>query len=193
MSRIGKKPVPIPAGIKVSVAGQTVNVDGPKGKLSMMLRPELTVRVDDATKAIIIDRKDETRLTRSLHGTARSLLTNMVEGCLSGYLRAMEVYGVGYGVQIAGTKLTLTVGKSHPVIFDVPAGLKVEVQVPQARGETEPAKFTIAGVDKQLVGEFAAQVRLSRKPEPYKGKGVRYSGEYVRRKVGKAFAGAGSS
>ena len=192
MSRIGKKPVPIPAGVKVSVAGRTVNVEGPKGKLSWSFGAGLSASVDTAAKAVVITRADEERQTRSLHGTARSILSNMIEGCLNGYVKALEVYGVGYGVQTAGTKLTLTVGKSHPVVFDIPTGLKVEVQVPQARGETEPAKFTISGVDKQLVGEFSAMVRRSRKPEPYKGKGVRFAGEYVRRKVGKAFAGAGS-
>ena len=191
MSRIGKKPVPIPNGIKVAVSGQTINVEGPKGKLSWSFRPEMSVRIDDATKSVVVERNDDERLSRSLHGLTRSLIANMVEGCANGYTRALEVYGVGYGVQLVGTKLTLAVGKSHPVAFELPAGLKVEVQVPQARGETEPAKFTITGADKQVVGEFAAQIRRSRPPEPYKGKGVRYTGEYVRRKVGKAFAGAG--
>jgi len=192
MSRIGKKPVPIPAGIKVSVSGRAVSVKGPKGELSWTMGVGLSAAVDEAAKAVVITRADEERQTRSLHGTARSILSNMIEGCLNGYTKAMEVYGVGYGVQMAGTKLTLLVGKSHPVVFDIPAGLKVDVQVPQARGETEPAKFTVSGVDKQLVGEFSSQCRRTRKPEPYKGKGVRYAGEYVRRKVGKAFAGAGS-
>jgi len=192
MSRIGKKPVPIPAGVKVSVAGSTIHVEGPKGKLSWAHGAGLSVSVDTSAKAVNLTRANEERQTRCLHGTARAILANMIEGCLNGYVKAMEVYGVGYGVQMAGTKLTLMVGKSHPVVFDIPTGLKVEVQVPQARGETEPAKFTISGVDKQVVGEFASQCRRTRKPEPYKGKGVRYAGEYVRRKVGKAFAGAGS-
>ena len=193
MSRIGKKPVPIPAGVKVSVSGVTVSVEGPKGQLSWSHRPEITVKVDEAAKALVVERKDDERLTRSLHGLTRSIVANMVIGCLSGYSRSLEVYGVGYGVQLAGTKFTLIVGKSHPVTFDVPSGLKVEVQTPQARGETEPARFTVSGPDKQAVGEFAARVRRTRPPEPYKGKGVRYAGEYVRRKVGKAFAGTGGA
>jgi large subunit ribosomal protein L6 len=178
--------------VKVSVSGQTVNVEGPKGKLAWTFSPAVTVKVDDASKSVVIERKNDQRQTRCLHGLTRSLIANMVLGCEKGYLKALEVYGVGYGVQGQGQKFTLNCGLSHPVVFDVPAGLKVEVQVPQARGETEPAKFTVAGADKQAVGEFAASVRRARKPEPYKGKGVRYAGEHVRRKVGKAFAGAGS-
>jgi large subunit ribosomal protein L6 len=116
----------------------------------------------------------------------------MIEGCSKGYVRGMEVYGVGYGVQLAGSKLTVNCGFSHPVFFDVPEGVTVEIQTPQARGDTDPAKFTVSGPDKQAVGQLAAKIRMARKPEPYKGKGIRYAGEYVRRKVGKAFAGTGS-
>jgi large subunit ribosomal protein L6 len=192
MSRIGKKPIDIPAGIKISVAAQTVNVEGPKGKLSWTFKPQVSLKVDEASKTVTVERIDDERESRCLHGLTRSLVNNMIEGCLKGYVKALEVYGVGYGVQIQGQKFTLNCGRSHPILLDVPAGLKVEVQVPQARGETEPAKFTVSGPDKQAVGEFAARVRKGRKPEPYKGKGVRYAGEYVRRKVGKAFAGAGS-
>lgn len=181
--------MPVPSGVKVAVNGNTINVEGPKGKLSWSFRPEVSVKVDGGN--VVVERKDDERLSRALHGLTRSLIANMINGCLNGYARALEVYGVGYGVSLQGAKLTLSVGKSHPVVFDVPAGLKVEVQVAQARGETEPAKFTISGADKQAVGELAARVRRSRPPEPYKGKGVRYAGEYVRRKVGKAFAGAG--
>jgi large subunit ribosomal protein L6 len=193
MSRIGKKPIAIPSGIKVSVSADTVNVEGPKGKLSWTHRSEITVRLDAAAKTVVVERKDDERSSRCLHGLTRSLINNMIEGCLNGYSKALEVYGVGYSVALQGAKFTVNCGRSHPVVFDVPAALKVEVQVPQARGETEPAKFTVSGPDKQAVGEFAARVRKSRKPEPYKGKGVRYAGEYVRRKVGKAFAGAGTS
>ena len=167
MSRIGKKPIPIPAGVKVSASGQTVNVEGPKGKLSWTHRQEITVKVDESAKAVIVERKDDLRESRCLHGLTRSLINNMVDGCLKGYSKALEVYGVGYGVSIQGAKFTLNCGRSHPVVFDVPAGLKVEVQVPQARGETEPAKFSVSGPDKQAVGEFAARVRRGRKPEPY--------------------------
>ncbi len=192
MSRIGKKPIPVLDGVKVSVSGRTVNIEGPAGKISWTYRPEISVALDSGGKNVVVDRSGDDRLNKSLHGLTRSVISNMILGCKNGYLKAMEVYGVGYGVQLQGNKFTLNCGKSHPVVFEVPAGIKIEVTVAQARGDTEPAKFVIKGADKHLVGEFAAQVRKIRKPEPYKGKGVRYAGEYVRRKVGKAFAGAGA-
>jgi len=191
MSRIGKKPIPIPDGVKVALDGQTVRVEGPQGKLAWTPRTEISVAIDANAKAVVVTRKDDARLSRSLHGLSRSLIANMIEGCLKGYSRSLELYGVGYGVVSQGNKFTLTCGYSHPVVFEVPAGLKMEVTTPQARGDSEPARFTIRGADKQAVGEFAAQLRRVRPPEPYKGKGVRYAGERVRRKVGKAFAGAG--
>lgn len=192
MSRIGKKPIPIPDGVKVSLNGSTIDVEGPAGKLAWTFRSEMTVQVDTTAKLVTVTRKGDERLDRALHGLTRSLIANMIQGCLQGYMKALEVYGVGYGVQLQGKKFTVNCGMSHPVIFDVPDGLIVEVQTPQARGETEPARFSVKGADKQAVGEFAARVRKSRPPEPYKGKGIRYTGEYVRRKVGKAFAGAGA-
>jgi len=191
MSRIGKKPIPIPNGVKVAVNGRTVNVEGPQGKLSWTPRDEITVALDASGKSLIVTRKDDERMSRALHGLSRSLIANMVEGCANGYSRSLELYGVGYSVQIQGTKFTMNCGYSHPVVFEVIAGLKVEVQTPQARGDAEPARFSVRGADKQAVGELAAQIRRARPPEPYKGKGVRYTGERVRRKVGKAFAGAG--
>ncbi len=191
MSRIGKQPVLIPDGVKVTIKDRCVSVEGPVGKLKWTHRPEIDVQLDQGGKSLVVTRHSEDRMSRSLHGLTRSLIANMVLGCKTGYLKAMEVYGVGYGVQCQAGKVTLNVGKSHPEVFDVPAGVTVEVQTPQARGETEPARFTIKGADKQAVGELAARVRKSRPPEPYKGKGVRYAGEYIRRKAGKAFAGAG--
>jgi len=191
MSRIGKQPVPIPDGVKVVLKDRCVSVEGPVGKLQWTHRPEIAVQFDESGKNILVTRQGDDRLRRSLHGLTRSLIANMVVGCKTGYVKAMEVYGIGYGVQCQSGKLTLNVGKSHPVVFDVVDGLTVEVQAPQARGETEPARFTIKGADKQAVGELAARVRKSRPPEPYKGKGVRYAGERIRRKAGKAFAGAG--
>jgi len=193
MSRIGKQPVAIPDGIKVAIKDRCVCVEGPLGKLKWTHRPEIDVQLGPDGKSIVVSRKSEDRLSRSLHGLTRSLIANMVLGCKTGYLKAMEVYGVGYGVACQAGKLTLNVGKSHPVVFEVPAGVIVEVQTPQARGETEPARFTIKSPDKQAVGELAARVRKSRPPEPYKGKGVRYAGEYIRRKTGKAFAGTGGA
>jgi large subunit ribosomal protein L6 len=191
MSRIGKAPVPIASGVTVSVSGRTVSVEGPQGKLSWEHRPEVAVEVDTDAKEVRVSRSGEDRLSRSLHGLTRALIANMVEGCAKGFTKDMEVYGVGYGVQLAGQTLTVNCGKSHPEVFQVPTGVTVEVQTPAARGDNDPAKFSIKGADKQIVGEFAAQIRKRRPPEPYKGKGVRYAGEYVRRKVGKAFAGTG--
>ncbi len=193
MSRIGKKPIPIPAGVTVALSGQTVNVEGPLGKLSWTHRPELTVTLDEAGKTITVDRCDDERSSRSLHGLTRSLIANMVEGVTKGFSKKLEIYGVGYGAQVQGTKLNVTCGLSHPAVFEIPMGVNVEVVTPQARGDSDPARLTVSGPDKQAVGEFAARVRRARPPEPYKGKGVRYDDEHVRRKVGKAFAGAGGA
>jgi len=190
MSRIGKKPIPIPDGVKVTLDGSTVSVEGPKGRLSWTPRPEVTVSLDDQARQITVGVRGQDRLCRSLHGLSRSLIANMIEGCSKGFAKSLEIYGVGYGCQLQGNKLTVTCGMSHPVVFEVPQGLEVNVEVPQARGEA-PAKFTISGPDKQQVGEFAARIRKVRPPEPYKGKGIRYAGEQIRRKVGKAFAGGG--
>ncbi len=191
MSRIGKKPIPVPDAVKVAVNGQTVNVEGAKGKLSWTYRQEITVDYDQDAKVVTVDRRTNDRLSRALHGTTRALIANMIEGCEKGYQRDLEVYGVGYGVQIQGRRISLTVGYAQPRSFDIPEGIEVDIDTPQARGDTDPAKFKVVGADKQAVGEFAARLRKSRPPEPYKGKGVRYAGEYVRRKVGKAFGGAG--
>lgn len=187
MSRIGKKPVAIPSGVKVSVTGQTVQVEGPLGTLRFTHRSEITSTVEG--DQVIVTRQDDERERRALHGLTRSLINNMVIGVSQGFQKNMEVYGVGYGVQLQGNKFTINCGKSHPEILDVPAGVIVDVQTPQARGDTDPAKFSVKGPDKQAVGEFAAKCRHCRPPEPYKGKGVRHADEQVRRKVGKAFAG----
>ena len=189
MSRIGKKPIPIPDGVTVNVADLTVQVQGPKGTLTWTHRPEVNVQVDG--KTVVVGRNGEDRGCRSLHGLTRSLVANMIEGCLQGYSRQLELYGVGYSVQLQGSKLSVACGLSHPAVFDVPQGITVDITTPQARGDSEPARFTVYGIDKQAVGEMAARVRKARPPEPYKGKGIRYAGEKVRRKVGKAFAGAG--
>lgn len=189
MSRVGNKPIPILDGVKVSLAGRTVSVEGPVGKLSWTHREELTVELDEQARTLLVTRSSDSRTARSLHGLTRSLIANMVEGCANGFIKRLEVYGVGYGVQVQGTKFTLTCGFSHPAVLEIPAGLTVEVTTPQARGDTDPARFAVSGADKQQVGEFAARARKIRPPEPYKGKGVRYAGEHIRRKVGKAFAG----
>lgn len=184
------KPVDVPSGVKVNVSGTTVQVEGPLGKLSFTHRPEITVRMDG--NQVIVTRPDDERQSKALHGLTRSLINNMVIGVSKGYQKKLEVYGVGYGVLLQGMNFTINCGKSHPEILSVPAIVKVDVQTPQARGDSEPARFTVSGPDKQAVGEFAAQCRRCRPPEPYKGKGVRYADEHVRRKVGKAFAGGGA-
>jgi large subunit ribosomal protein L6 len=189
MSRIGRTPIAIPSGVKVAVNGNQVNVEGTLGTLQMTFRPEIQVKVEDTQ--ILVDRADDERQSRALHGLTRSLIANMVDGVTKGFEKKLEVYGVGYGVQLQGSQLTINCGKSHPEVLDVPTGVTVEVVTAQARGDTEPARFTVKGPDKQAVGEFAAKCRRTRPPEPYKGKGVRYADEYVRRKVGKAFAGGG--
>ena len=180
-------------GVKVSIDARTVTVEGPVGKLSWAHRFEIAVAMDESGENIVVSRSSDDRMSRSLHGLTRSLIANMIDGCAKGFTKALEVYGVGYGVQLQGSKLTVNCGLSHSVVFDVPSTLTVEVQVAQARGDTDPAKLTISGADKQAVGELAARIRKTRPPEPYKGKGIRYAGERVRRKVGKAFAGAGGA
>ena len=185
MSRIGQKPIAIPNGVTVSVAGKTVNVEGKLGKLELNCRPEVDVKVED--NQVHVSRVSEERFARAMHGTTRALVQNMIVGVTEGYKKSLEVYGVGYGVDLKGDKLTITCGKSHPEILDVPNGVNIDIQTAQARGDNDPAKFTVSGVDKQMVGEFAAKCRRTRPPEPYKGKGLRYAGEAIRRKVGKAF------
>jgi len=183
----------VPDKVTVSVDGRTVNVEGPKGKLSWTHRAEMTVSLDDSGKTITVTRCDDERLSRALHGTTRALIANMIEGCLNGYERKLEIYGVGYGLQDQGANISINVGFAQPRVAAIPTGVTVTVEVPQARGDTDPAKFTISGADKQAVGEFAAEIRKIRPPEPYKGKGIRYADERVQRKVGKAFAGAGTA
>ena len=178
MSRIGRKPVDIPAGITVKVDGQTVNVEGPKGKLKIDVRPEITVKLNDEGNAVIVDRKDENRESRAYHGLTRSLINNMIVGVKDGYEKKLELQGVGYVCSLQGNKLSLRVGYANEIHKTVPTGL--EVKCP------DQTHINISGCDKQLVGQFAAEVRAARKPEPYKGKGVRYLGEHVKIKPGKA-------
>jgi large subunit ribosomal protein L6 len=180
MSRIGRKPVPVPANVKVSVADLTVQVEGPKGKLSFQHRPEIGVTFDEAARRLLVTRSDDERLSRALHGLTRSLVANMVEGVTNGYTKKLEIVGVGYQAQIKkANTVALQVGYANQVVLEAPAG--VTVAVPDA------THITITGADKQAVGQFAAVIRKVRPPEPYKGKGIRYEGEVVRRKAGKAF------
>ncbi|MFO0870169.1 MAG: 50S ribosomal protein L6 [Pirellulales bacterium] len=178
MSRIGLKPVPILDGVKVSVAGRTVNVEGPQGKLSWEHRPEVKVAVDATAKQVVVSRVSEERLAKALHGLTRSLIQNMVVGVKQGYEKRLEVIGVGYVVSVQGKLVTLRVGFANEIKKEIPAGLKVTCP--------DQTHVVIQGCDKQLVGQFAAELRSVRKPEPYKGKGVRYQGEHVKIKPGKA-------
>ncbi len=178
MSRIGKLPITVPAGVEVKLTGQDVEVKGPKGSLSLTVSEPITVAKNEAGE-IEVTRPDDERESRSLHGLTRTLVNNMVIGVTEGYEKKLEIVGVGYRVISKGpTQLEFNLGFSHPVIVDAPAGVTFAVEKPTA--------FSVQGIDKQVVGEVAANIRKLRKPEPYKGKGVRYAGEHVRRKVGKA-------
>ena len=176
MSRIGKQPVPIPAGVDVVIDGQSVSVKGPKGTLELAVAEPITVaRGDDGT--ILISRPDDERRSRSLHGLSRTLVANLVTGVTEGYTTKMEIFGVGYRVQQKGSNLEFALGYSHPVIIEPPEGITFAVE--------SPTKFSVTGIDKQKVGQISSNIRRLRRPDPYKGKGVRYEGEQIRRKVGK--------
>ena len=175
MSRIGKQPVVIPGGVKVQVAEGKVRVEGPKGKLEFAPHPNMKVELSD--KSVKISRPNDERINRSLHGLTRSLIANMVQGVTDGFEKRLEIQGVGYRAQLRGRDLELALGYSHPVSIKAPDG--IEFEVPQ------PTRIVVKGASKQRVGEIAAYIRKQRKPEPYKGKGIRYEGEYVQRKVGK--------
>ena len=194
MSRIGKKAINIPAGVKVEFAGQTVKVSGPKGSLELQRHPKITVKLDETGKKILVDNTaPEGKLERAMFGTTRALLNNMVIGVSKGFEKKMEIYGTGYNVKEQGGKLILTVGYANPAQIAIPKSVKVVIEVPATKGNDTPAKFTLTGYDKQELGQFAAEVRKIRPPEPYQGKGIRYGGEYVRRKAGKAFASGASA
>ena len=176
MSRIGKQPIPVPSGVEVKIDGSTVVVKGPKGELSQTFTDVLTIEQKDGE--LVVTRPDDSRTARSLHGLTRTLLANMVTGVSEGFSKNLEIVGVGYRAILKGSDLELQLGFSHPVVVSAEPGITFEVPA--------PTKITVRGIDKQLVGQVAADIRKWRKPEPYKGKGVRYEGEYVRRKLGKA-------
>ena len=178
MSRIGKQPIPIPSGVTVSVDGSTVRVKGPKGEMVQTFRPEMKIAVNDGV--LTVERPTESKQDRALHGLTRALLANMVNGVTTGYRKALELVGVGYKAEKRGKNLVLTVGYSHPVEYPEAAGLTITTPA--------PTQIVIEGIDKQRVGQAAAEIRAVRPPEPYKGKGIRYQGEHVRRKAGKAGA-----
>jgi large subunit ribosomal protein L6 len=180
VSRIGKRPVPLPKGVTVSVAGREVTVKGPKGEIKRLVHPELTVTADEQQVAVGRP-SDETR-HKALHGLTRTLIRNMVQGVSQGYSKTLEIHGVGYKAELQGGGIKLTVGFSHPVDFRAPAGIKFTVD--------NNTLIKVDGVDKELVGQVASEVRKVRPPEPYQGKGIRYQGEHVRRKAGKTGATA---
>ena len=178
MSRIGKQPIPVPSGVTVSVDGSTVRVKGPKGEMVQSFRPEMKIALEDG--AVVIERASDSKEDRALHGLTRALIANMVEGVTKGYRKALELVGVGYKAEKRGKNLILTVGFSHPVEYPEAPGLSISTPA--------PTQIVVEGIDKQKVGQAAAEIRSVRPPEPYKGKGIRYQGEHVRRKAGKAGA-----
>jgi large subunit ribosomal protein L6 len=176
MSRIGKSPIDLPSGVEVKVSGNVVSVKGPKGTLTQEIQPSMSVDIDDGT--LTVSRENDERQVRALHGLTRSLINNMVIGVTDGYSKELTAVGVGYRAALKGNTLELQVGFSHPVSIEAPDGIVFDVP--------EPTKIIVSGIDKQMVGQIAANVRAVRPPEPYKGKGIRYVDEYVRRKAGKA-------
>jgi len=176
MSRIGRLPITVPSGVDVTIDGRNVTVTGPKGSLSRALHPDMTLSREDGT--LVVTRPTEQKTHKQLHGLTRTLVNNMVVGVTDGYRKGLEITGVGYRAALNGRRLTLNLGYSHPIEIDPPEGISFEVE--------NPTRLAVVGIDKELVGQIAAKVRQTRKPEPYKGKGVRYSGEYIRRKAGKA-------
>ncbi len=176
MSRIGRLPITVPAGVDVSFDGRVITVKGPKGSLTRELPPR--IEVEREGESLVVTRPTENKLDKSLHGLTRTLVNNMVVGVTDGYRKGLEIVGVGYRAQKTGDKLVLALGYSHPIEIDPPAGISFELE--------NPTHLAVVGIDKELVGQVAAKVRATRKPEPYKGKGVRYAGEKVRRKAGKA-------
>ncbi len=175
MSRIGKNPIEIPSGVDVTVDGQNVRVKGPKGELALTVSEPITVAKED--NSIVVTRPNDERRSRALHGLSRSLINNLVVGVTQGYTTKMEIFGVGYRVQAKGRDLEFALGYSHPVPIEAPEGITFAVE--------SPTKFSVSGIDKQQVGQISANIRRLRRPDPYKGKGIRYEGEQIRRKVGK--------
>ena len=185
MSRIGKKPVKVPSGVKVEVTPQLLKVSGAKDTLTLDL--DGAVSVSQEGDEVVVTRKDDSRHARAMHGTIRSHIANMIEGVTKGFQRGLSIYGTGYSVKVQGQNLEVAVGFAKPVVMPIPAGINVEIKTPAARGNDNPAQFIISGPSKHLVGQFAAAIRLKKPPEPYLGKGIRYTDEQIKRKVGKAF------
>ena len=180
MSRIGKKPVEVPANVKVAIAGQNVTVEGPLGKLELAFRPEVAVAFDDAARTVTVSPTLDSRAARAMHGLYRALIQNMVVGVTQGYEKKLEIFGTGYMMVLVGSVLQIRAGFANEIHLDVPEGVKVKTESQQA--------LTVSGIDKQAVTQFAAEIRAVRKAEPYLGKGIKYAGEIIRRKESKAAA-----
>jgi large subunit ribosomal protein L6 len=176
MSRIGKLPITVPSGVDVKIDGRTVTVKGPKGTLSHTVIEPITIERDDSG-AVVVNRPDDERKSKAYHGLSRTLVNNLFVGVTAGYEKKLEIHGVGYRVVLKGTSLEFALGYSHPVVIEAPEGITFKVE--------SPTRFSVSGIDKQTVGEISAKIRKLRRPDPYKGKGVRYAGEVIRRKVGK--------
>ena len=182
MSRIGRKPVPIAKGIKIEKKDRTIRIAGPKGELSAVVHPAIGFEIKG--EEVLLSRTSDEKSVKALHGLWRALINNMVKGVTEGFQRKLEIVGVGYKAELRGKRLQLALGYSHPIVFNPPEGIKLEV--------SQPTNITISGADKQLVGQVASKIRSFRPPEPYKGKGIMYEGEYIRRKAGKAAATVGA-
>jgi large subunit ribosomal protein L6 len=198
MSRVGKKLVPVPSGVTVKVAGRDVTATGPKGSSSLKAPPGSQVVLEDGAKSVRVNRLDDSKQSRANHGLTRALIANLIRGVEAGFEKRLQIYGTGYNCSLKGKVLHLNVGfsgrnrgKGSQFELPVPAGIEVTVERDAARGDNEPAQFVIRGVDRQKVGQFAAEVHSLRKTEPYKGKGIRYEGEVIKKKQGKALTAGG--
>lgn len=185
MSRIGKEPIPLPAGVTAELTDHQLTVKGPRGELSRQLPESMQIAVEG--DAVVVRRPSDSKEHRSLHGLTRSLVANMIHGVTQGYLKVLELYGVGFRVQLQDQRLQMQLGFSHPIIFDLPDGISAQVEtfVPTGENDYLSCRVTLAGIDKELLGQTAASLRANKTPEPYKGKGFRYQGEHIRRKAGK--------
>lgn len=186
MSRIGKQPVKVPSDVKVAINNKAIEIKGPKGTLNLNVHPSIDVEYALGSQQIIVKRSSDEKRFKALHGLTRALLANMMIGIVSGFSKDIEIVGLGYNAKIQGNALVLSLGFSHPVNMEIPKDIKVEVKNP-----TNPAKLTISGTDKQLVGQFSAMIKAKKPSEPYKGMGVKYAGEVIRRKAGKAMSSGG--
>ncbi len=190
MSRIGKKPVKVPSSVKVDLSGGQITISGSKHSLKLALHETVEVSYDSAAHEIAVSRKSDETLAKAMHGTTRAHIANMIKGVTEGYVKSLKIFGTGYGVKEQGKQLHVTVGYAKPAVLPIPEDVEIEIKVPNAKGNEVPAEFFVKSPDKQKAGQFAAQIRKVRPPEPYNGKGIRYGNEVIKRKEGKAFGSA---